>query len=166
MLCSSVDGLVGQIVRDDRLGVAVGAGALRPLHLGAGNLRPSFRQLREIELDDRQRQRILVAEDADVHLPPLDVLLDQHRRIEVRVQPVDALHQLADRRHDGVELDADGAVLARRLDDDRELEVVGEVEPAAIGTGEHRRMNAVELEDLLGDALVLRVEQPVRSASR
>ena len=102
---------------------------------------------------------------ADVHLAPFDVLLDQHRRIEVGVQPVDALHQLADRRHHGVELDADRAVLARRLDDHRELEVVREVEAAAVRAGEHRRVDAVELEDLLRDRLVLRVEQAVRAGA-
>ena len=58
---------------------------------------------------------------------------------------------------DGVELDADRAVLARRLDDDRKLEVVREIEPAAERPREHRRVDAVELEDLLRHRLVLRV---------
>ena len=66
---------------------------------------------------------------------------------------------------DGVELDADRAVLARRLDDDRELEVVREVEAAAKRAREDRRVDAVELEDLLGDRLVLRVEQAVRAGA-
>jgi hypothetical protein len=52
-------------------------------------------------------------------------------------------------------------VLARGLHDDRELEVVREVEAAAIGSCEHRGMNAVELEDLLRVSLVLRIQQAV-----
>ena len=81
------------------------------------------------------------------------------------MQPVDPLHQLADRADDGVEFDADGAVLARRLHDDRELEVVRKVEASAIRAREHRRVDPVELEDLLRDRLVLRVHQPVRAGA-
>ena len=80
---------------------------------------------------------------------------------KLRMQPVHALHQLADRVDDGAELDADGAVLARRLDDDRKLQVVREIEPAAEALGEHRRVDAVKREDLLRDRLVLRQHQAV-----
>ena len=119
-----------------------------------------------VELDDRQRLRMFVADYADVHLAPFDVLLDQHGRIEIGVQPVDPLHQFADRRDDGVELDPDRSVLPRRFDDDRELEVVGKIEAAAIRTGENGRVNAVELQDLLGHRLVLAVQQARASRCR
>ena len=66
---------------------------------------------------------------------------------------------------DGVELDPDRPILARRLDDDRELEVVREVEPAAKRAREDGRVQAVELENLLGDGLVLGVEEPMRSGA-
>ena len=44
-------------------------------------------------------------------------------------------------------------------------EVVREIEAAAERAREHRRVDAVELEDLLRDRLVLRVEQAVRSGA-
>src|SRR5207342_2139890 len=79
------------------------------------------------------------------------------------VQPVDPLHQLANGVDDGVELDADRAVLAGGLDDDGELEVVRKVEASPKRSREDRRMDAVELEDLLGVRLFLSVQQTVRS---
>ena len=82
------------------------------------------------------------------------------------MQPVDPFHQLADRIDDRAELNADRPVLARRLDDDREVQVVGEVETAAVRPGEHGRMHAVKLEDLLRDGLVLRHHQAVGARSR
>ena len=81
------------------------------------------------------------------------------------MEPVDPLHQLANRVDDRVELDADRSVFAGRFDDDREREVVREIQPAAERAREHRRMDAVELEDLLRDRLVLRVEQAVRAGT-
>jgi hypothetical protein len=63
----------------------------------------------------------------------------------------------------GVELDANRPVLARRLDDDGEFQIVREVETPAERPGEDGRVDAVKLEQLLGDGLVLREHQPVRS---
>ncbi len=95
-----------------------------------------------------------VAEDADVDLPPLDVLLDQHRVIEVRVELVDPLHQFLDAPHQGAEADADGAVLADRFDDHRKVDVVRPLQPAVEYRDETGRQDAVEMEDLLGLRLV------------
>jgi hypothetical protein len=78
----------------------------------------------QIELDDGERFGLVVADDADIHLPAFDVLLDQDGRIEVGVQPVHPLHQLTDRVDDGAELDPDGAILAGRFDDDGKVQVV------------------------------------------
>jgi hypothetical protein len=72
------------------------------------------------------------------------------------VEPVDPFHQLADRVDHGAELDADRPVLARRLDDDWEMQVVREIETAAEGLRKDRRVDAVELEDLLREGFVLR----------
>src|SRR5437867_13224397 len=79
------------------------------------------------------------------------------------VEPVHALQQLADRPHDRAELDADGSILAGGLDDDREVEVVREIEAASERFGEYRRVDSMKREDLLRDRLVLREHQAVRA---
>src|SRR5204863_9921994 len=81
------------------------------------------------------------------------------------MKPVDPLHQLTDRRNHRIELDSDRSILAGRLDDDREFEIVRKIEPAPIRTRENGGMNAVEFENLLGDRLVLPVEQSARAGT-
>jgi hypothetical protein len=53
-----------QVGRQRRLGVAVRRGPLAPLHLGGGDPGRAVRQLREVQLDDRQRLGLVVAEHA------------------------------------------------------------------------------------------------------
>ena len=79
----------------------------------------------------------------------------------MRVQPVHALHQLANGVDDGAELDADRPVFTGRLDDHGKVEVVREIEPTAVALGEYGRMDAMEREDLLRNRLVLRQHQAV-----
>src|ERR1051325_3615185 len=79
------------------------------------------------------------------------------------MQPVHALHQLAYGVDDRAELDANRSVLARRLDDDGELKVVGKIEAASVALRKGRRVDAVEREDLLRNRLVLREHQAVRA---
>src|SRR5207244_11070987 len=67
--------------------------------------------------------------------------------VELGVDVVDALHQLLDRVAHRAELDADRAILARRLHDHRELDVVGVLGAPAIDRAEVRRVDAVEGED-------------------
>jgi hypothetical protein len=125
-------------------------------------LRRALGQAREVELDHRQRLGLAVAEHRDVHLAAFDVLLDQDRRVELLLQLVDALHEVLDRLAQRVERDADRAVLARGLDDHRELQVVRPVEAPAMHGGEIRRPDPVEGEDLLGERLVLREVEAAR----
>ena len=132
-----------------------------PFHLGAGDARRALRQLRQVELDDRQRFGIAIADHRDVDLTALDVLLDQDRGVELGVHAVDALHQLLQAADDGAEADADGAVLERRLDDAGEVDVVRPVETAAVAGHKIRRADAVEGEDLLREGLVLREVEAV-----
>ena len=157
--------LLAEILRQDRLGLLVGICVLLPLDLGARDLRRACRQLGEVELHDRQRLGLVVAEHGDVELAAFDVLLDQGRGVELGVDVVDALHQLLDRAAYRAELDADRAVLARRLHDHRELDVVGVLGAAAEHRGEVRGVDAVEREDLLGQRLVLREVQAVRAGA-
>ena len=86
-------------------------------------------------------------------------------RVEIGVDGVDPLHQLLDRSDHRVELDADRAVLALRLHDDRKVDVVRPVEAAPVDGREIGRADAVEGEDLLGDRLVLREVEPVRAGA-
>ena len=81
------------------------------------------------------------------------------------MEPVDALHQLANGIDDGVELDPDRAVFAGRLHDDGKFEIVREIETAAIEPRKHRRVNAMEFENLFRDRLVLRVQETVRACA-
>src|SRR5207302_87425 len=74
-----------------RLGVDV------ELHLVAGNARHVVGQLRQVELDQRQRLGLVVAEDRGVDLAAVDVLLDQRGGVELVVDVFDALHQVLDR---------------------------------------------------------------------
>ena len=129
-------------------------------------MRHPFRQLRQIQLDDRQRVRFVVPEDADVDLAPLDVLLDQRRTVEPLLEEGDALHQLAQRLNDRAGVDADRAVLAGGLDDQGKLEIVGMVELAPVRDREARRADVVEVEDLFGHRLVLREKESLRTRAR
>ena len=69
------------------------------------------------------------------------------------MQPVHPFHQLANGRHNGAELDPNRPVLARRLDDDRKLQIVREIEPATERFGEDRRVNAVKAKIFFAIAL-------------
>src|SRR5205085_3792575 len=75
-------------------------------------------------------------------------------------------HQVFNAVDDGVVVDTDGAIFGDRLHDERELDVVRMIEPAAIRGGEERRTDTVEGEHLFGDGLVLRQEVAVRPGAR
>jgi hypothetical protein len=81
-------------------------------------------------------------------------------------QLVDALHQVLDRLAQRVERDPDRAVLARGLDDHRELQVVRPVEAPAVHARKIRSADPVEGEDLLGKRLVLREVEAAGAGAR
>ncbi len=126
--------------------------------------RPSLRQELDRVGEPGQAEALAGAEPAlaAVELAPLDVLLDEDRRVEVGMQPIHALHQLPDGVDDGAELDANRAILPRGFDDDGKLQVVGKIKSSAIALGERGRVDAMEGEDLLGERLVLGQGQPDR----
>ena len=70
----------------------------------------------EVQLDRWERLRGIVAEQADIHLSPLDKLLGEHRLSKL---VVDDLRRVAELRFvlDDLETERDGLVL--RLDDER-----------------------------------------------
>ena len=144
----------GEVLRDQVLAPPVRARPFLPFDLGPGDARRPFRKVGEVELHRRERRGAGVAEHPDVDLPPLDVLLDQHRVIEVRVELVDPLHQLLDALHQGAEADADRSVLADRLDDHRKVDVVRPLQPPVKHRDESGRQDAVEVQDLLRLRLV------------
>ena len=99
-------------------------------------------QLREVQLDERRAG--CRADHADVELAALDIFLDQRGEFCSRAAIGDPLHQLADRRHRRVELDADRPSLARRLRSGNARSC--EVKPRTTSnTGD---VDTVELEDL------------------
>src|SRR5437016_5969522 len=67
---------------------------LVPLGLGAEHVRRAFGQTGEIDLDRGEGLRPLVAQDADVELAAVDVLLDQRRVLDLVVRAGHALHQV------------------------------------------------------------------------
>ena len=91
-----------------------------PLHaVGRDPLRLG-RHVREEQLPHRQRLQRLVAEDADVELAALDVLLDDRGRADAVVDERDALVQLLVAVDDRRLRDADRRLLRERLHDQRE----------------------------------------------
>ena len=87
-------------------------------------LAPS-RHVREEQLPDRQRLQRLVAEDADVELAALDVLLDDGGGADALVDERDALLQLLVAVDDRRLRDADRRFLRQRLHDQRERQPLG-----------------------------------------
>src|SRR3954468_3202575 len=81
------------------------------------------------------------------------------------MEPIDPFHQLPNRRHHGIELDADGSILACRFDDDGEFQIVREIKPSAERSREYRSVDPVKLENLFSDSLVLSVKKSARSGS-
>jgi hypothetical protein len=82
---------------------------LLPLRFLAGDPRHVGRKLRQIPFDGRQHDR-RVAEEANVDLAAVDVLLDERGGVELAVDGEDARHQLVDAVDDGAGVDADGGV--------------------------------------------------------
>ena len=82
------------------------------------------------------------------------------------MQRVDPLHQLLDAVDHRGELDPDGSVLPCRLDDQREADVLGMLEPPPEDRGEVGGRDAVEGEDLLGEGLVLGEVESLRAGAR
>ena len=131
-----------------RLGVHV------ELHFVAGDARLAFGQLRQIELDQRQRLGLVVAEDRGVNLAAIDVLLDQRGGAELVVDVLDALHQVLDRVHDRFRVDAFRRVFRRRLHDQRELDVLRVLDLSFVDHRRGRGIDVVEAHDLLGHRLL------------
>src|SRR5215472_8936830 len=75
------------------------------------------------------------------------------------------LHQLLDAADNRILVDANGGVLRNRLDDQGKSNVVAVVERALIAGGEKRSANAVKIEDLLGQGLVLCQKQRLRAGA-
>jgi hypothetical protein len=88
------DRLLVEIARGCRFRHLVRLGRHIELHFVSGDARHSFRQLREVELHERERLRLVVAEDGGVDLAAFDVLLEQNRRVEFIVNPGNLLEQL------------------------------------------------------------------------
>src|SRR5262249_14486217 len=122
--------VVGKFRHQD-LTAAIGARAFGPFHLGTGDVGRALRKVREIELDGRQGFGLEVAEDAYIDVAAVDVLLDEDWVVELGMELIDTLHELLDISGERVEADADRAVLAGGLDDDRELDVLGRVQPSS-----------------------------------
>ena len=110
--------------------------------------------------------RRLVAEDADVELAPVDVLLGERGVVHLVVDRAHAPRERGGVVHERARLvDADRGVAAQRLDEQRHAQVVaGRSAPPGANTREARRGHAVEGEELLGERLVLaeRQRRPVR----
>src|SRR6185312_6057382 len=95
------------------------------LHVLASDARSSLGKLRQVELNQRQRLRAVVAQNGGVDFASLDILLDQRRAVEFLVNEVNALHQLFHAIDNGAVVDPDRSVFGNGLDDQRKLNVVG-----------------------------------------
>src|SRR6185312_16492306 len=94
-----------------------------------------------------------------------NVFLDQRRRIELLLYVVNAFHQFLHAVHHRVLVDADGAVFRRRLHNQREADVLRVIETAAKTSSEVGRLNAMELEKLFRQRLVLGEIKRLRAGS-
>src|ERR1700737_3044792 len=136
-----------------------------PLHLATAGARHPLRKPGEIELDQRPRDRRFVAEDADVELAALDVLLDEGGTAELVLDQPRPLQQLLPAVDDGAHVDAHRSAARARLDDHRERKLLTQLEIAALRHHERGSPDAVVADDLLGQRLVLPQMQSVRTRS-
>src|SRR6267143_572286 len=143
---AAADGGAGRLVR---------FGPCLPLHLATGDPRHPLRKPGEIELHQRQRDRRFVAEDADVALAALDVLLDERGTAKLVLDQPRPLHQLLPAVDDGAHVDAHRSAARARLDDHRERKLPIQLELAVLRYHERGSPDAVVADDLLGQRLVL-----------
>ena len=137
-----------------------------PLHAVGGDPLGVLRHVREEQLPHRQRLQRLVAEDADVELAAVDVLLDDRRRADAFVDERDALLQLLVAVDDRRLRDADRGFLRQRLHDQRERQPLGPADrPADAEHLELGHRDAVIGEQLLRQRLVAREQQAARVAA-
>src|SRR5579863_5539879 len=101
---------------------------------------------------------LIAAEDGGVNLAALDVLLDQSRRVKLVLNVFHPLHEFLHAVNDRISTDSDGTILRNRLHDQREGNVVGVLDPAAIGGRKKWRLDTMELEHLFCRALILSEE--------
>src|SRR5436189_886447 len=106
-----------------------------------------------------------VADHANIELTTLDELLDEHGRLELSVQIVEAAEQLLEVVHDRLARDADRRVFLRGFHDHRELHLARPLHGATVHGRKLRRRDAVEAEHLLRQALVSGQEQSRRAGT-
>src|SRR5437660_1593129 len=137
----------------------------RPLHLAAGNVRHPLRKPGQIELHQRQRDGRFVAEDADVELAALDVLLDEGGTVELVLDQPGPFQHLLLAMDDGARGDTYRSAARAGLDDHRERKLLTQLEFATLRHHERGRADAVVADDLLGQRLVLPQVQSVRTGA-
>src|SRR5262249_58012364 len=116
---------------------------------------------------DRQRlDPVSLLDHTHVELTPIDELLDQRWRAERGLHVRDPLHQLFQVANHRAFIYADRSVFGGWLYDQWKVEVVCVLQRARLHHHEFRRPDAVELQNLLGQRLVLSKREPDRRRPR
>ncbi len=131
------------------------------LELFGGDRMPDVAHRPELQLPGRQDSQPLVAQNPDIELPALDVLLGDRGSADPIMDEGDALGELLVGVDHGGLGDAVGAVLAQALDDQWQAEAGGAFYFAPHREHrEGRQRDAVIGEELLGEILAARQDQP------
>ena len=151
--------------RNQRRAPGLGA-VLVPLGGVGDELRPAGREERVVDLEDRQRRRLVRRTDErDAELAAFDERLDERRLAVARDQLARAPARRGLVRHDAVQIDAVAGVLARGLHDPGRLER-RERFVAALEHDARRHGHAVRGEQGARHRLVERVRQGQRRRAR